>query len=119
MLSVLFAYLEPMLFAIATKVFKRKKTKTVASHTINYGHIVENDETIDEVMVRYACTLRPLRVRMWWRLTLMVVSLSTMKFQLLIRSGAYGRPGEFTKRAFLNGRVDFDPGRSYHGFDSC
>ena len=37
--------------AIANKVFKGKNLETVASHTINYGHIVENDETIDEVMV--------------------------------------------------------------------
>ena len=33
--------------AIANKVFKGKNLETVASHTINYGHIVENDETID------------------------------------------------------------------------
>jgi len=37
--------------AIANKVFKGKNLETIASHTINYGHIVENDETIDEVMV--------------------------------------------------------------------
>ena len=37
--------------AIANKVFKGKNLESVTSHTINYGHIVENDETIDEVMV--------------------------------------------------------------------
>lgn len=37
--------------AIANKVFKGKNLETVDSHTINYGHIVENNEIIDEVMV--------------------------------------------------------------------
>ena len=61
--------------AIANKVFKGKNLETVASHTINYGHIVENDETIDEVMSVLCVHQRPLRVRMSWKSTPMVVSL--------------------------------------------
>ena len=51
MLLVLFAYLEPMQLLLLIRFSKGKKLETVASHTINYGHIIENDEIIDEVMV--------------------------------------------------------------------
>ena len=94
--------------AIANKVFKGKNLETVASHTINYGHIVENDETIDEVMVSVMCAPKTFtREDVVEINTHGGVAVTNEILQLLIRSGArMAEPGEFTKRAFLNGRVD-------------
>ena len=78
--------------AIANKVFKGKNLETVASHTINYGHIVENDETIDEVMVSVMRAPKTFTRED-------VVEINT-------HGARMAEPGEFTKRAFLNGRVD-------------
>ena len=94
--------------AIANKVFKGKNLETVASHTINYGHIVENDETIDEVMVSVMRAPKTFtREDVVEINTHGGVAVTNEILQLLIRSGArMAEPGEFTKRAFLNGRVD-------------
>ena len=94
--------------AIANKVFKGKNLETVASHTINYGHIVENDETIDEVMVSVMRAPKTFTrediVEINCHGGIVVVN---QLLQLILRSGArLAEPGEFTKRAFLNGRVD-------------
>ena len=66
--------------AIAKSVFKGKDLETVPSHTINYGHIIENDEIIYEVMVSVMRAPKPLPVKMWWKSIPTVVSLSPMKF---------------------------------------
>ena len=94
--------------AIANKVFKGKNLETVASHTINYGHIVENEETIDEVMVSVMRAPKTFtREDVVEINTHGGVAVTNEILQLLIRSGArMAEPGEFTKRAFLNGRVD-------------
>ena len=94
--------------AIANKVFKGKNLETIASHTINYGHIVENDETIDEVMVSVMRAPKTFtREDVVEINTHGGVAVTNEILQLLIRSGArMAEPGEFTKRAFLNGRVD-------------
>ena len=94
--------------AIANKVFKGKNLETVASHTINYGHIVENDETIDEVMVSVMRAPKTFtREDVVEINTHGGVAVTNEILQLLIRSGArMAEPGEFTKRAFLNGRMD-------------
>ena len=94
--------------AIANKVFKGKNLETVASHTINYGHIVENDETIDEVMVSVMRAPKTFtREDVIEINTHGGVAVTNEILQLLIRSGArMAEPGEFTKRAFLNGRID-------------
>ena len=55
--------------AIIQKLFKGKNLEQAASHTINYGHIVENGQVIDEVMVSLCEHPRPLREKMWLRLT--------------------------------------------------
>jgi len=90
--------------AIANKVFKGKNLETVASHTINYGHIVENEETIDEVMVSVMRAPKTFtREDVVEINTHGGVAVTNEILQLLIRSGArMAEPGEF----FLNGRVD-------------
>ena len=94
--------------AIANKVFKGKNLETVDSHTINYGHIVENNEIIDEVMVSVMRAPKTFtREDVVEINTHGGVAVTNEILQLLIRSGArMAEPGEFTKRAFLNGRID-------------
>ena len=94
--------------AIANKVFKGKNLESVTSHTINYGHIVENGETIDEVMVSVMRAPKTFtREDVVEINTHGGVAVTNEILQLLIRSGArMAEPGEFTKRAFLNGRID-------------
>lgn len=94
--------------SIAQKVFKGKNLQDVESHTINYGHIIENDTIIDEVMVSVMREPRTFtREDVVEINTHGGVAVTNEILQLLIRSGArMAEPGEFTKRAFLNGRVD-------------
>lgn len=95
---------------IISKVFKGKNLKKVTSHTINYGHIFDpkRNELIDEVMV--SIMLAP---KTFTRETIVEINshggiaVTNDILQLLIRQGArLAEPGEFTKRAFLNGRID-------------
>lgn len=94
--------------AIAKSVFKGKDLESVPSHTINYGHIVENGEIIDEVMVSVMRAPKTFtREDVVEINTHGGVAVTNEILQLLLRSGArMAEPGEFTKRAFLNGRVD-------------
>lgn len=96
--------------AIAQSVFKGKNLEQVASHTINYGHIVDpkTGTIVDEVMV--SVMLAP---KTFTRENVVEINthgglaVTNEILQLLIRQGArMADPGEFTKRAFLNGRVD-------------
>lgn len=96
--------------AIAQSVFKGKNLEQVASHTINYGHIVDpNTGTIvDEVMVSVMLSPKTFtRENVVEINTHGGIAVTNEILQLLIRQGArMAEPGEFTKRAFLNGRVD-------------
>lgn len=94
--------------AITKKIFKGKNLDNVLSHTINYGHIVENGEIIDEVMVSVMRAPKTFtREDVIEINTHGGVAVTNEILQLVIRSGArMAEPGEFTKRAFLNGRVD-------------
>ncbi|WP_165210339.1 tRNA uridine-5-carboxymethylaminomethyl(34) synthesis GTPase MnmE [Streptococcus tangpeifui] len=94
--------------AIAKSVFKGKDLEKVSSHTINYGHIIENDKIIDEVMVSVMRAPKTFtREDVVEINTHGGVAVTNEILQLLLRSGArMAEPGEFTKRAFLNGRVD-------------
>lgn len=96
---------------IANRVFKGKNLTKVASHTINYGHIVDPDhdnQEVDEVMV--SVMLAP---KTFTREDVIEINahggiVATNKIlQLLLANGArIAEPGEFTKRAFLSGRID-------------
>lgn len=101
---------------IAQKVFKGKDLTKVESHTINYGHIVDpvDGSLVDEVMV--SVMLAP---KTFTREDVVEINthggiVATNKvLQLLIGSGArMAEPGEFTKRAFLNGRIDLTQAES-------
>ena len=97
-------------FAIAQKIFKGKDLNKVASHTLNYGHIVDpdKDEILDEVMVGAMRSPKTFtREDIIEINTHGGIAVTNEILQLVIREGArLAEPGEFTKRAFLNGRVD-------------
>lgn len=92
---------------ITNKVFTKDLT-TAASHTIHYGYIKDGNEKIDEVLV--SVMLAP---KTFTREDVVEINChggiaTTNKvLELLLNNGArLAEPGEFTKRAFLNGRID-------------
>ena len=93
---------------IVNKLFKGKDLTKVESHTINYGFIVDGEKIIDEVLV--SVMLAP---RTFTRENIVEINVhggiaTTNKvLELLLTNGCrLAEPGEFTKRAFLNGRID-------------
>ncbi|NGL83216.1 tRNA uridine-5-carboxymethylaminomethyl(34) synthesis GTPase MnmE [Streptococcus equi] len=95
---------------IAKSIFKGKDLTTVASHTLNYGHIIKpsTGEVIDEVMVSVMLAPKTFtREDVIEINTHGGIAVTNDILQLLIKQGArMAEPGEFTKRAFLNGRID-------------
>ena len=102
----------PDSFSVADRIYRskngKKKLSEEKSHTIHYGYIEDDGEVIDEVLVMImrgpgtftaedtveidchggVCAMRRI-------------------LEAVIRNGARpAQPGEFTKRAFLNGRID-------------
>lgn len=98
--------------SIADAVFQsgKKKLIDVSSHTIHYGHIFDPEkyQMMDEVMVSIMTKPKTFTrediVEINCHGGIVVVN---QILQLVLRQGArLAEPGEFTKRAFLNGRVD-------------
>ncbi len=94
--------------SICQKVFKGKDLTLQDSHTVHFGTIMEGETIVDEVLVSVFRTPRSFTKEN-------VVEISchgsnyiiTKIIRLLISAGArYAKPGEFTQRAFLNGRFD-------------
>lgn len=94
--------------AIAQRLFRGKSLDQVPSHTIHYGHIFEQDQLIDEVMVSVMRAPKTFtREDVVEINTHGGIAVTNEILQLVIRHGArLAEPGEFTKRAFLNGRLD-------------
>lgn len=97
-------------FSIASAIFKGKNLEKVASHTLNYGHIIDpkNQKILDEVMLGVMKAPKTFtREDVIEINTHGGIAVTNEILQLVIREGArLAEPGEFTKRAFLNGRVD-------------
>ena len=93
---------------IVNKIFKGKDLLKVDSHTINYGHIVNNDEIIDEVLVNVMKAPKTFTKEDVIEINSHGGIATTNKvLELLLLNGCrLAEPGEFTKRAFLNGRID-------------
>ena len=92
---------------IASKVFTKDLTK-VDSHTIHYGFITSNNEKIDEVLVSVMKTPKTFTREDIVEINCHGGIATTNKvLEVLLENGArLAEPGEFTKRAFLNGRID-------------
>jgi tRNA modification GTPase len=93
--------------SIVNKICDKDLTKK-ASHTINYGHIVDGNEVIDEVMISIMKAPKTFTREDIVEINCHGGISSTNKIlELLLNNGArLAEPGEFTKRAFLNGRID-------------
>ena len=92
---------------IASKVFTKDLTK-VDSHTIHYGFIKDKDEKIDEVLVSVMKAPKTFTREDIVEINCHGGIATTNKvLEVLLENGArLAEPGEFTKRAFLNGRID-------------
>lgn len=92
---------------IISKVFD-KNLENAESHTIHYGHIVANGEIIDEVLVMVMKAPKTYTVEDVVEINCHGGISTTKKvLEVLLASGArLAEPGEFTKRAYLNGRIN-------------
>ena len=92
---------------IVNKIFDKHLTKK-ESHTINYGHIVYKGEIIDEVMVSIMKSPKTFTKEDIVEINSHGgVAVTNKVLEILLLEGArLAEPGEFTKRAFLNGRID-------------
>lgn len=98
-------------FEVLNKIFKPKKQESVDNikgYTIKYGHIVENNEIIDEVLVSYFKAPKSYTTENMCEINTHGGNVVIRKIlELCLKNGAnLAEPGEFTKRAFLNGRID-------------
>lgn len=101
----------PEAFSIIQKIYQGKKKKdfsSIPTHTIHYGYIVDGEETIDEVLVMVMRGPQSftgedtIEINCHGGVFVVNKILDTV-----IRNGARpAEPGEFTKRAFLNGKID-------------
>ena len=98
-------------FNIIKKIFRPMKDKDISavkSHTIHYGNIVDNDEVVDEVLVLIMKAphtyTRENTVEIDCHGGIYVLNKT---LDLVLKNGARpAQPGEFTQRAFINGRID-------------
>ena len=97
---------------IVDKVFKSgkegKRLCNVNSHTVNYGHIIDGNKVLDQVLVLVMKNPHSYTGEDTVEIDCHGGMLILQKvLELVIRNGAKAAaPGEFTKRAFLNGRID-------------
>lgn len=99
-------------FAVIDKIFqtksKAKRLSEMESHTVHYGYIVDGEEVIDEVMVVIMRAPRSYTMEDSIEIDCHGgITVTKKVLETVLRAGArIAEPGEFTKRAFLNGRID-------------
>jgi len=93
---------------IVNKITKSKKLDKVNSHTINYDHILDGDNIVDEVLISVMKAPKTFTKEDIVEINCHGGIATTNKvLELLLINGCrLALPGEFTKRAFLNGRID-------------
>ena len=93
---------------IVSKIFSNKKFYDAPSHTIHYGYIMDGEEKIDEVLVTIMRAPKTFTKEDIVEINAHGGIMTTDKIlELLLVNGCrLAEPGEFTKRAFLNGRID-------------
>ena len=93
---------------IVNKITKFKKLDKVNSHTINYDYIVEKNKIIDEVLISVMKAPKTFTKEDIVEINCHGgISTTNKVLELLLTNGCrLAEPGEFTKRAFLNGRID-------------
>jgi len=93
---------------IVNKIFEGKNLETVDTHTIHYGFIEEQETKIDEVLVSIMKAPKTFTKENVVEINCHGGLATTNKIlEILLNNGCrLAEPGEFTKRAFLNGRID-------------
>ena len=104
-------------FKVLNKIFIPKKIQPIEEikgYTIKYGNIVENNNIIDEVLVSYFKSPKSYTTEDMCEINSHGGVLIERKIlELCLKNGAeMAEPGEFTKRAFLNGRIDLTQAES-------
>ena len=104
-------------FKILNKIFVMKSPKDIEEingYTMKYGHIVENNKIIDEVLVSYFKSPKSYTTEDMCEINSHGGTVVMGKIlELCLENGAnLAEPGEFTKRAFLNGRIDLSQAES-------
>ena len=98
-------------FEILDKIFVAKNPKPIEEikgYTIKYGNIIENNEIIDEVLVSYFKAPKSYTAENMCEINSHGGNIIEKRIlEICLKNGAkLAEPGEFTKRAFLNGRID-------------
>lgn len=93
---------------IVNSIFKGNNLSVVDTHTLNYGHIIDGENVIDEVLVSVMKAPKTFTMEDIVEINAHGGIATTNKILelLLIKGCRLAEPGEFTKRAFLNGRID-------------
>ncbi len=104
-------------FKIVNKLFKpinNQNIEEIKGYRIKYGYIVENDEIVDEVLVSYFKAPKSYTKENMCEINTHGGNVIMRKIlELCLKNGAeLAEPGEFTKRAFLNGRIDLTQAES-------
>ena len=98
-------------FDVLHKIFipkNKNNDKEIKGYTIKYGHIVDNGQIVDEVLVSFFLKPKSYTTENMCEIQTHGGNLIVKKIlELCLKNGAdMAEPGEFTKRAFLNGRID-------------
>ena len=98
-------------FDVLQKIFipkNKNNAKEIKGYTIKYGHIVDNGQIVDEVLVSFFLKPKSYTTENMCEIQTHGGNLIVKKIlELCLKNGAdMAEPGEFTKRAFLNGRID-------------
>lgn len=95
-------------FKVLNKIFKPINNSSEKGYTIKYGKIIDGEEVIDEVLVSYFLEPKSYTTENMCEINSHGGSVIMKKIlDLCLKNGAdLAEPGEFTKRAFLNGRID-------------
>lgn len=98
----------PDVIEIVNSIFKGKNLTKVDSHTINYGFIMDGENPVDEVLVSVMRAPKTFTKEDMVEINSHGGIATTNKvLELLLINGCrLAEPGEFTKKAFLNGRID-------------
>ncbi len=93
---------------LVNKIFKGKDLTKASANTINYGYIMDNDDIVDEVMVGVFRAPKSFTAENSCEISCHGGIFNTNKvLETLLKNGfRLAEPGEFSKRAFVNGRID-------------
>ncbi|MFC0428759.1 tRNA uridine-5-carboxymethylaminomethyl(34) synthesis GTPase MnmE [Chryseobacterium scophthalmum] len=99
---------------VSAKIFDGKNLEKVQSHTVHYGFIKDGDEVIDEVMISVFKAPKTFTAEDSVEISFHGSPHIAKKIlEVLIKNGArMAKAGEFTMRAFMNGRIDLSQAES-------